>query len=158
MGNVVNLFPTFVSKVIHAIKTNNLKAQEELYKEYGGEDCDEYLDHEFSEEEWHPLSIGFEYAAELLLDNKKVTKKRAEDLAKGVVYTANELAMLRIILKDTLGEDGNFWAHFVGEIKDEKGSVFLVVRRRGDSIDGVEEEFVGWFMNKKNIPSPYQNW
>ena len=155
MNNVVNLFPTFVSKVIQAIKTSNLKIQEQLYKEHGGEDCDEYLDHEFSEDEWHPSSIGEEYATELLLNNKKITDTRFNEIANGADFTSNELALLRIIVKETLGEDGNYWAQFAGEIKDEKGMVYLVVRRRGDSIDGVEEEFVGWYLDKKSIPNPY---
>ncbi len=153
---------TFIQKVFKAIETRDFSKQELLYKEYCGnyaDMCDDFLGVEFDEYCWKPQHIGKDLAAERLLNLEVVTEDEYESLASGEQdFTEEQLRALEEDVHQDIESngDGNYWVQFMGEISEEHYLVYLVVRRKGCSFEGVQEELVGWYKDKTSIPEPDQ--
>lgn len=153
---------TFIQKVFDAIEDRDYSKQESLYKEHCGayaDMCEDYLGVEFDEYSWRPEYTGLDVAAERLLNCDLITDDEYDSLASGSnAFTEEQLQSLEQDVHDEFESngDGNYWAQFIGEISDDHDQVYLVVRRKGCSFEGVQEEFVGWYMDKQSIPCPDQ--
>lgn len=163
-GNEKNKSPrkrkTFIQKVIDAIEERDFSKQESLYKEHCGayaDMCEDYLGVEFDEYSWKPEHTGLDVAAERLLNCGLITEDEYDSFASGLkAFTDEQLQSLERDVHDEFESngDGNYWAQFIGEISDDHDQVYLVVRRQGCSFEGVQEELVGWYMDKQSIPCP----